>query len=373
MMRKEYSSGIYIDSKPPVQESGELTIDGDSLVFFNENRTIRMPTDKINISIGGTANRTVYISSPQIPETKLYTTDMTILKSPAISGFPEVKKLIKEKTKQKNIFALLLFFITAFIILSAYTVIFEKEKLAVAAVALIPIELEERLGDTIISLQYSRHTIKNEEILTALEEMTSPLINAAKEDFDIKLHIDKNKTINAYAIPGGHIIINTGLLLEAENESQVLGVLSHEIAHINKRHSMRQLMQSASTKALGAIIASGGGDITEQLTQTAIGYTHLQYSREQELEADRLGLEYLVKAELPADGLLDFMYSLKEKEQHIPGQQLLEIFSTHPATQNRINHLQKLIYQAPRKTNELNFNYKKFKDRLKEKNTPGTP
>lgn len=150
---------------------------------------------------------------------------------------------------------------------------------------------------------------------------------------------------NAMALPGGFFFVNSGLITLAENESEMAGVMGHEIAHIAARHGTKQATrgQIANMATIPLIFLGGWtGYGIRQAASILIPMGFLQFSRAFEEEADMLGLQYLYKAGYDPNGFIDFFERLQAMEKKKPGA-IQKIFSTHPPTDNRIKEAQKNI------------------------------
>jgi len=162
----------------------------------------------------------------------------------------------------------------------------------------------------------------------------------AKVPFTIKV-VDSDE-INAFALPGGFFYVNSGLLLAADDEAELAGVMAHEIAHVAARHSMRQMTRS-NLANLGSIplIFMGGwaGYAIRSAAGFALPMTFLTFSRGFEAEADYLGLEYMYKTGYDPQAFVSFFEKLQAKEKKKPGT-LAKAFSTHPQTPDRIGKSQ---------------------------------
>lgn len=162
----------------------------------------------------------------------------------------------------------------------------------------------------------------------------------AKVPFTIKV-IDTDE-INAMALPGGFFYVNSGLILAADNESELAGVMAHEIAHVAARHAMRgQTRATMANLASIPLIFMGGwaGYGIRQAASFALPMTFLTFSRGFETEADYLGLQYLYKTGYDPNGFISFFEKLQAKEKKKPGT-LAKAFSTHPQTPDRIEKSQ---------------------------------
>ena len=167
----------------------------------------------------------------------------------------------------------------------------------------------------------------------------------AKVPFTIKV-IDSEE-VNAFALPGGFFFVNSGLILKADNEAELAGVMAHEIAHVAARHGTRQATRGeiANLATIPLIFMAGGSWTGYGIYQAAsilvpIGF--LKFSRGFESEADMLGLEYMYKAGYDPTSFVDFFEKIETLEKRKPGT-MAKVFSTHPMTDDRIQAAQKNI------------------------------
>jgi beta-barrel assembly-enhancing protease len=196
-----------------------------------------------------------------------------------------------------------------------------------------------------------------EQVESSSKLITDPVVNEyvnrigqnlvrnsdAQVPFTIKI-LDSDD-INAFALPGGFFYVDSGLLLAAENEAELAGVMAHEIAHVSACHAARemsrgQLMQMAS---IALIFVGGGiGYAVQQIAGLAMPMGFLKFTRSFEAEADYLGVEYMYKAGYDPQALTAFFEKVKAMEKHKPGT-LAKAFDTHPQTPDRIQKTQQEI------------------------------
>ena len=172
----------------------------------------------------------------------------------------------------------------------------------------------------------------------------------AKVPFVFKV-VDTDE-VNAFALPGGYLYVNKGLILEADNESELAGVLAHEIAHVTARHatermSKGQLLQFAAIPALFV-----GGGLAGVGIQNGLGLglnlAVLGITRKSEAEADQLGTQYLWNTEYDPQGFITFFEKLEARQKDKPGK-FAGFFRTHPTPESRIEKVQKEISFLPPK------------------------
>lgn len=195
------------------------------------------------------------------------------------------------------------------------------------------------------------------QIEASLKMVTDPQVNEyvnrigqnlvrnsdAKVPFTIKV-VDSD-VINAMALPGGFFYVNSGLILAADNEAELAGVMAHEIAHVAARHTTRQLTryQFINYASLPLIFVGGGiGLAAREAAGIGIPMTFLKFSRSFEAEADYLGIQYMYKAGYDPNEFVNFFEKIQAQEKKKPGS-MAKVFTDHPQTPDRITKSQEEI------------------------------
>jgi len=195
------------------------------------------------------------------------------------------------------------------------------------------------------------------QIESSLKLVTDPTINEyvnrvgqnlvrnsdAKVPFTIKV-VDSD-VINAMALPGGFFYVNSGLILAADNEAELAGVMAHEIAHVAARHTTRQLTryQFINYASLPLIFVGGGiGLAAREAAGIGIPMTFLKFNRTFEAEADYLGIQYMYKAGYDPNEFVNFFEKIQAQEKKKPGS-MAKVFADHPQTPDRISKSQEEI------------------------------
>jgi len=174
----------------------------------------------------------------------------------------------------------------------------------------------------------------------------------AKVPFTIKV-IDSEE-VNAFALPGGFFFVNSGLILKADNEAELAGVMAHEIAHVAARHGTRQATRGeiANLATIPLIFMAGSWTMygVYEAASVLVPIGFLQFSRGMESEADMLGLQYMYKTGYDPEAFVDFFEKVQTLEKQKPGT-LAKVFSTHPPTDDRIKaaqvNIQKYLQEKP--------------------------
>ena len=155
------------------------------------------------------------------------------------------------------------------------------------------------------------------------------------------------RELNAFALPGGPVWIHRGVIHAARSEFQLAGVVAHEIAHIAQRHAAdqvsKQLVANGLLGLLGAVLGNNGGGRTAQMAARVLaGGSMLKFSRDDEIEADRIGMQILQRAGWDPRGIVGFMEILRNEQRRDPG--AVEVFlSSHPAPLERIDLMRRGI------------------------------
>ncbi len=201
----------------------------------------------------------------------------------------------------------------------------------------------------------------NQEIYAYVRGLTSTILNSGKvkykNEFPWVVKIVKDdKTLNAFCTPGGYIYLYTGLIKYLDSEDQLMGVLGHEIAHADERHSTEQLTKQYGIAFLADALL-GNKSALEQIGQAVVGgLAGLSFSRANESEADNRSVEYLCGTSTNAAGAAGFFKKMNGEKQPP------EFLSTHPNPTNRVNNIEKKAKSlncAGSKTNTSVYKQKK--------------
>jgi len=199
-----------------------------------------------------------------------------------------------------------------------------------------------------------------------INQLGQKLVSEAPEKkFDYHFYVLKFRGVNAFAVPGGHIFVFTGLINYSQNEAELSGVIAHEIAHIAARHGTEQMSAQLAASVASSVVLAGVGlsGVDPSLAQLALNVVNtgvfLSYSRKDESEADEIGAKMVYKAGYHPEGMKNFFDRLHNKVGDMSD---LEVFlSTHPDPGDREKHIKDLIEEMG-PTDNLKWDSKEFKE-----------
>jgi predicted Zn-dependent protease len=216
------------------------------------------------------------------------------------------------------------------------------------AKALVSDDQEAQLGAQVkqeLDKQGTKY-IQDPEIVSYVKGVAQKIfVSADKDRPGVKWQvfvIDDPKQVNAFATPGGYLYVYTGLLMAADNEAQLAGVWGHESGHVVARHSAQQMVnQMGIETVIGIALGQNPNQLTQLASSLAEKGALLAYSREDETQADEYGARYSAQAGYDPHGIIQFFEKLKAMEGNQPA--FAKYLSDHPATADRITHLQQYI------------------------------
>lgn len=225
-----------------------------------------------------------------------------------------------------------------------------------AANTLLPVSEENKLGKQMSAeVEKELRVHKDPEVQAYIERVGNKIARKARDTpqgikFTFKV-IDDDKTVNAFAIPGGYIYVYSGLMKAASDEAELAGVIGHEIAHVTQRHIAERLVaQFGLQTVLGLALGGDPGLLAQIAAQVAGTGALLKFTRDMESEADARGLPYMVAAGYDPDAMVSFFKKLQKGE----GPGALVFLSDHPLPSDRVEALNARIKRMRNKPDERN-------------------
>ncbi|HEY5565804.1 MAG TPA: M48 family metalloprotease [Gammaproteobacteria bacterium] len=238
---------------------------------------------------------------------------------------------------------------------------------------------EAQLGRSVmLQLRNAGAVVEDPQLTEYISLLGSQLASQANDgDFEFEFFVVGDDRINAFALPGGHIGVNAGLILASDNESELAGVLAHEVSHVTQRHIARSLYDNQRTSIismaamLAAVLLGAAADLGSQATsgllsagQAAMLQRQINFTRAHEAEADRVGMDVLAAAGFDPSGMAAFFEKLSRRAS-LSSQYVPEMLQTHPVSTGRIAEARSRARQLPRAPHEDSVGYALAKARLR--------
>ncbi len=345
---------------------GTVTIAGETILFTAENRSESFPIAACDIDSGGTSDRLVYFTHRESQLT-LAVPDRAILKEPLFTSHRDAISAAQTLQQDRSVKLIHLLFVLVLFAFGAYG-LYKMYPIGVKmAVAAIPQSVEQTLGEKLEPMILKDATIVEDSSVTAmLDSITTALISANGLDSSrFKFYVVVDKQVNAFALPSGTVIINSGLIIESESIEELAGVIAHEIAHITSRHHIRGIVERLGVLMVVRALMGSFDVLPAQIMKAAKDLTVLGNSRAFEYEADRVGAEYMMRANLDATGMLTFFERLSKKAE---GNLLqpMEFLSTHPTSAKRMLKLAEITQRTDFSCKKIIIDYNQTQLLLQE-------
>lgn len=312
-------------------------------------REIKLNNKELQLEIGGSNNHLLFFKSK---ETSFYLTiDGSLIKNcENILVKNELINYKKLKKKQYALYAGVFLSICLIIWGAASSRSILTRKLAHS----VPFSIEKKLGDKLFEIQkISLKLNENSEVLKILANQIDRLRPFIDEEYrDFNFYVSKDPNINAFAFPGGSIVLNQGLILSADSFDEILGVMAHELSHVTNRHVMRGVIYNISLFSIVNLLVGDISGIIAVVLENGGSLLSLKFSKDMEIEADKTGIKLMEEAGINLNGLISFLEKLLIEEKKVLEkisldgevvEKIAPFFSTHPATEDRIKYLSQLI------------------------------
>ncbi len=231
-----------------------------------------------------------------------------------------------------------------------------SDALVQMAVSRIPIEWERAIGESASREFIMGQTVVGEgAAVAAVQEITKRLTGQIPDNpYQFQVTVVRSDTVNAFALPGGYVVVFTGLLKQAESPDEVAGVLGHELNHVLLRHGLERIVKTLGVVALVTIFTGNQEGLVGLAQRLGIELVTLKFGRDQETQADLGGLRLLHRAKISPEGMIRFFARLSESNQ-----QQVELLSTHPMSSARAERLKAEAALLPHQaTDPFSFDWK---------------
>lgn len=334
--------------------NGTLEVTPELVRFSAGAETIEMPLAGLKLTRGGHNNEHIFLEHAAQPGWSVTTHDPELLKHPNVVGHaglaPSVRTLPRAHHGRGLAIALLV--LIGLLLACVIGLVAARDWIVEKVADRIPVSWEIKMGEQFFAqISGEGKLVTDTARSNQIAAITKPLLEAVGETgYPFRFHIISDTNINAFAVPGGHIFIHTGLLAAADTPEEIAGVLGHEIAHITRRHGFRSIINAAGLYLIVQFLFGDASGLAAVLADGSQLLLRQSYSRDFEREADDVGWKYLLKADIDPRGLLRFFERLKKEEEKYPLHSgSLQLLNTHPATDERMKRLEEKWRELDRK------------------------
>lgn len=326
---------------------GTITISPFNILFEGEGLILNFPTQGITVDLDPEAER-VLIAHPNYPGWHIYGLDPAMLDHRCLQRFALKERLEKLKYQRsgpskhvKQVYAALAGLALLIVVCWVFT-----DAVLGMIVGLMPMEIERQVGKSAFKEITDEYELMHNPAYTNRLFLVTERLKRGLEPGAPKFtfYVADDDMVNAFALPGGNVIVMRGLLDEATPE-ELAGVLSHEMSHVIGRHGMRQMAQVIGPILIAEYFFRRNAAVAA-LTAGGATFGSLEYSREHEHQADDNGWNILVRANIDPRALTKFF----RKIQNMEGDAAEEVLSTHPSTASRIDRLEEKWANSSKKS-----------------------
>jgi predicted Zn-dependent protease len=305
-----------------------------------------LPAERLAVSLGGWDGAQVVLEElpPSDPPRMVFVGDAAAIA--AVAGLAgtraaeQARALQAARAKRSGARTFALAVVAVIALLFVIEVVHGLPTFTRLALHVVPVSWEIELGDAMVPILVPEdRRVSDPLIVKPVEAAFARLVAAAGEDtrpFKLRVIVARGDEVNAFAVPGGAVIVYTGLLDEAKSPDELAGVLAHELSHALRRHSVRALARQAGLSVLISLLSADAS----QVIALAGGLARLKFSRGQEREADREGALLLARAGLSIAPLAGFFDRLAEREKRTG--RMPELLASHPSSADRAAELREL-------------------------------
>ncbi len=324
---------------------GRIVFEAWKLRFESERVRLAIPLIKLRIEREEGPEGGFTFCDPALPEWVIHTLEEKILDHASLRQQPHTRNQIdvlqsgRELQRRLKIVGL---FMAGFAAV-ALVVTMLMGLMVRSLVARIPLEWEQELGDQVMAELKQKETfVEDATLQTNLLRAVAPLMRSVPTNaLGYKFYLMKLDLPNAFALPGGHVVVTTSLMALADRPEEIAGVVAHEVAHVTKRHAFRKIISSSGPYILCRLFMRDNSGLLGVLAGSSQLLVSQSFSQEYETEADDVGWQYLVDAHIDPRGLPEMLGKLQAEYESMHLAHLVpQAFSSHPATEKRIRRLE---------------------------------
>ncbi|MDD9971031.1 MAG: M48 family metallopeptidase [Myxococcales bacterium] len=324
----------------------QLTVDAHGVhASTTAGDTFDVPARDCQLELGGASGRMWFCRTPDRQLT-IYSEARGFAE--ALASLPNLSQPVAELRRHRRAESRrgVLFLLAALGMLIALGIAgyFGLDYAGRAAIEALPREADERIGRLAInSMDLGGPTVHDKTVTDAVNAIVARLAEHAPGDFEYQVRVLDAETVNAFALPGGQIVVYTGLIAKAEALDEVAGVLAHEIAHVTQRHGLQRIAQSLGVAGSLELLLGDLGGLSAIAVELMRAGALTSYGRDQEREADEQGVLTMHASGLDADGIARFFQKLQKEQDEMEIPEIFAWMSSHPDLDERIANVRAQI------------------------------
>lgn len=343
-MTLKFNALLYGVDLPPVGVNVAVYFVGERL--FIDNMPIALHSSQLTVSVGGFDHNELFLNwrdneGEQWALKVLSTQDIQLLVHTAPSSLqPKLTQWHQRNSHIKTVWGI----VGALVVTVVFTIglfVWKYDNIVSWVAEQIPVSTEQKLGEAALAqIKADGTLIQSGLAVEQMQAIGARLTQGSR--YQYQWFIKQDNTVNAFALPGGIVVVHSALLEKAENADELAAVLAHEVQHIEQRHSLKHMINSVGWAAVLTVVLGDASAITAVLAHQ-VGTSY--FSRDLESEADKLGYAILVKAKIKPDGMASFLQKLADLSGD--SQEGVAWISSHPETKARVNAIKQLLKEKP--------------------------
>ncbi len=334
---------------------GQIFFADSTLHFESSDCLLQIPMVRLKPELGKGNDDRLFLADPEQPGLKIITDPGTILNCRFVPEAQEIREQLNARLSRNETSRRIKFVVGALAVcaLVAWAGMLGTGMMVRSLASKVSPEFEEQFGSELLAEIESQAALLNdtnrEERLATIAAPLLKVLPTGKEAY--QFHIIEDEDPNAFALPGGHVVATTGLLSMAERPEELLGVFAHEIAHVNEKHGFRMAISATGPFLICQMFFSRSRGVSDAVAGSSALLIGQSFSQKYEMEADDVGWDYLVKANVDPRGMTDMFQKLRAYEAKQKGADIVpNAFSSHPALDKRISRLDSKWKKLKRKS-----------------------
>ena len=352
---------------PGGRGGGSLILTDHAVRFESDSAGVDLAYDGLQVALGGANDALLFLTHPDHPAWTIHCRDRRLLTALGRRPESDLQRQVAKLQGKRRFRWLVLAAALGLVALLPLALILSWNGLVRFAASQVPASWEQRLGAAAVEEYAASGGLDCEGApAQALEHLAEVLVSRVElSRYTFRFCVARDPEVNAFAVPGGTIVVQTGLIENAADGSEVIGVLAHEMAHVTAQHGLRSIINSLGWLAAIQLVFGDVSGIAAALVAAAPALIHLQYSQRFEAEADELAVDLLQDAGVDPNGLAAFLQTLLVRE-HQRNVDIPTFLRSHPATEERIEAIRAEIASDRRVTVDLGDRFQALKSALRE-------